>query len=147
MNEIKQGHGHFEKCQSYNRVLINGLHHVRRHTHANHHIDRISNWYVLGGLVNMLDEPYFNFDPKSVILADFKHKVNDDFCRKNWEDIKNQSENVHYFYASCATGAYYYTLMTKGYGISPHKTLHRYNSKVDLGWSVGALLIHGQNKE
>lgn len=139
MPNKREARGDFGACSRAIEPLVNRVHQVRKVL-----VDRLSrrndSWYVLGGLSYLAQSvllPEANFT-----LTHLKRAVQVQFCQKNWQSLREKDPQNSYLYANCLSAAYYYALITAGYGLDADTPLHLLPESQMSDWTQGLAFAH-----
>lgn len=95
-------------------------------------------WYVMGGVVYTARHPLLDLNV-SFTLNELLQSADEKACSRSWSEVSSFAfDNAD---SACFLGAYYYALMTRGYGLSPDEEVH---SISDGSWTLGVLFLNQQ---
>lgn len=138
----EMGHGNASSCEQEITALLNAVHGVNHLIQPILASQSIDNWYSIGGLSNLADNPLFHFKNNEITNDSLLGQANSQICQQQWETLEAQFPNDDYFPKYCLFSAYYYALMVDGYGLLPHQKINYIPSKQNMDWTTGVVLQH-----
>lgn len=139
MPESEKGEGNAHLCQSNISVLLNSVHHVKSVVGRPVHLNSISEWYVMGGVVDMLHSLPFQHNESTFSNQWLLSYANENICQQNWQYLQALYPKDDYLYGYCLYSSYYYALMVHGYGFETSMPVH-YFSDTNPDWTQGVVL-------
>lgn len=135
------GKGDAEACAQQVSFLLNNVHEVNQQVQPLLQTNQIDAWYTIGGGINnLITNKPFQFDNDTFTNQSMLEQANKDICQQPWDALNEQYSNNEYLYMYCLLPSYYYSLMVKGYGISPEQTIHLLPGNSGIDWSLGVVL-------
>ena len=136
--ELAQGDAY--SCKSEVSSLMNAVHQVSSVVQPGMATNPVSNWYVLGGLVDLVQSQPFDFNSQEFTNQDLLEKAHSQVCQQQWSTLNARYPNNDYLYGYCLFPAYYYALMVDGYGIQPQQNLKYLEAHQSSDWTIGVVL-------
>lgn len=100
-----------------------------------------TDWYVMGGLSALMKKPAFQVNGDVLYPTDLSQKAPMVFCETPWDILKNTDPSDSYLPTSCMASAYYYALLTKGYGLNEQQAIQFARTDADDAWAPGVLML------
>lgn len=128
-------------CEQEVSSLVTAVHQVNQlvpKVLANNAVD---NWYVLGGMVNLLKSPLF--EEKDLNMTALLAKAQTEICPQTWSQISHDYPTDNYLYSYCFLPAYYHALLVNGYGLSASHQMKVLKTEQNGDWTLGVVLVSG----
>jgi hypothetical protein len=133
------GAGDAALCRQKIATLVHHVHEVEQHIPQDM-IEKTPNWYAIGGVASMADDPLFLFDSQQFTNQSLLHQADHAVCQQSWDNLSEQYPSHDYLYGYCLSSAYYYALMVDGYGFDPAQPIHLMIPGQNADWSLGVVL-------
>lgn len=142
----EQAHANVSLCKTQVMSLINHVHQVDKSVKSVLSKTQVKQWYALGGVVDLVKSPAFNFASLNFSNQELLTKAQHSVCQKSWVQISQNYGKDDYAYGYCLFAAYYYGLMVEGYGLKPEQPLQYLAANQTADWSLG-FVLHPQSFE
>lgn len=134
------GHGNAFSCQRNVSKLVNHVHETQTIVKLAVTENNPSSWYAIGGLAALGEDKLFSFTNNQLTSQELVQQANDKICHQSWDSLNASHPNHDYLYGYCLFAAYYYALITSGYGLTPQQTIHYLPTTKTADWSLGVVL-------
>ncbi len=114
--------------------LLNDVHHVNDEVSAFANKESRT-WYAMGGIVYASRHPLFDLDT-SFTSNDLLKSADEKACSRSWNDVVSLAPDDAS--SACFLGAYYYALVTEGYGLNGDEAIH----STEASWTLGVVLLN-----
>lgn len=135
------GHGDAYQCSKDITKLINHVQHVDKIVKNIVRTTPNIEWFTIGGLSYFAGDTVMTQESSQQFtlhhLIELSHH---DFCQQEWGDSDENAEKNELSYQYCLLGAYYYSLITKGYGIDKDTPIHLFSKAQNTDWTLGVVL-------
>lgn len=135
------GDGEAINCADSVMHLVNDVQHVSSYIQETLKNESVENWYALGGIDYLSQEPYFEVKRRTFTPRQLLEKANQNLCHVLWSQLESISED-EYLYGYCFNAAYYYALIVEGYGLHPETSIHTLAKDQGSDWSLGVVLLN-----
>lgn len=139
MPEEEKGEGNAYFCQSNISVLVNSVHHVKSVVGRLIHLNNVSQWYVMGGVVDMLHSIPFQHLESTFTNRWLLDYANQNLCQQDWQYLQTLYPTDDYLYGYCLFASYYYALMVHGYSFDASMPIHYFDG-TNPDWTMGVVL-------
>lgn len=127
-------------CEQEISPLTNTVHQVNSVVQPTLTENPVKNWYVIGGLADLVKSQPFDFKEKEFTNQQLLEQANSKICQQQWSVLSSQYPNNDYLYGSCLFSAYYYSLIIDGYGIQPQQKIYYLAPEQTNDWAMGVIL-------
>lgn len=134
------GHGDAVSCQKDVSRLVNHVHEVRQIVKPVIDNNVIKNWYILGAINSLVQDPLFDFKNNQLTGRELLVQANDKVCHHSWKSLKQAFPENDFLYGYCLFSSYYYALMVNGYGLKPDQPIHYLSNSKNSNWTLGVVL-------
>lgn len=129
------------QCRLRVAMLVNDVHQVKSLIQHALKKNKVSTWYVLGGVAKSVDtKPPYDFKDNVFTIKAFYQQTIASLCRSSWKNLNQQLSHTKDLYRACFNGAYVYALAVDGYGINTNQPLHFFPKDKNIDWTLGVLL-------
>ncbi|VEG89913.1 multidrug DMT transporter permease [Legionella spiritensis] len=128
------------RCKKAVLPLMKNVHHVNRIVHPAIEATPATDWYVMGGVADLVKSKPFNFPNSQFTNEELLVQADTEVCRQQWSSLQNQYPDNDYLYGYCLFPAYYYALMVEGYGLGAKQPVHIMNENQSADWTMGVVL-------
>lgn len=132
--------GQAQSCKEEVSTLINNVHHVSTVVQPIMQANSIDKWFVLGGLVYLVQSKPFQFDNYKFSTQALLEQADLQVCHQQWTSLSAQYPGNDYLYVYCLFPSYYYALIVDGYGIQPQQEINYLPSTQSGDWTLGVVL-------
>ncbi len=129
-------------CKNEISSLMNDVHGVNRLVQPVMQANPVDRWYVMGGIVNLVQEKMFHFDKDNLSNKGLLEQADQSVCHQPWDVLSQQFPDNDYLYGYCMFSAYYYALMVDGYGIIPEKNISYSTDDKNSDWTLGVVIYN-----
>lgn len=136
------GKGDFEACKQEINILVNNVHYVRKNIEPIISKNEVSNWYIMGGITNLLNDKLFPFSDYQFSLKELKNFSDKNICQQKWSDLEESYPNNYMLFNYCMLSSYVYSLLNHGYTIAPGQMIHFMPQNKTADWTIGVVLQH-----
>lgn len=147
---LPDGHdaeGNARLCKNEVAVLINAVHQVNRVVRPALKMNKVTSWYAMGGVVDMVKAKPYDFSGTSFDNQTMLMQGNSNVCSLDWANLQAQYPGNDYLYGDCLYPAYYYALMVEGYGIDSQQSINYLSATNGTDWTVGAVFMLNNDSE
>lgn len=127
-------------CEKEVSSLMNDVHRVNRIVQPALSTNPVDDWYVLGGMAELVQSKPFQFDGRQFTNESLIEQANSQVCQQQWSTLSSQHSDNEFFYGYCLFPSYYYALMVDGYGIQPRQSIHYMTANQGGDWTMGVVL-------
>lgn len=127
-------------CKDDVSTLLNAVHHVDKVVQPVVAANPVKKWYVMGGLVDLVKSPLFNFTGETLTNQSLLEKANNELCHQDWSNLSTQYPSDNFLFGYCLFPSYFYALMVDGYGIAPQEKLNYLKDDQSNDWTLGVVL-------
>lgn len=132
-------------CENEVASLMNAVHRVNNVVQTTLNANPVNDWFVMGGLQDLVKSPPFNISNGEFTSQDLLEKANTDICHQQWSTLNSQYPTNDYLYGYCLFPSYYYALIVDGYGIQPQEKLKYMGANQNSDWTIGVIIKESNN--
>lgn len=140
----EMAHGDTNSCKLEIATLVNKVHYVEKKIKPLLTNNLIKNWYIMGGVTNLLNDKFFSFSNQQFTIRDLLLAANKNVCHQNWSKLEERNPNNFMLYNYCMLPSYLSALIVNGYGIQPKQTINFMPLNKTIDWTIGVVLQHRQ---
>lgn len=133
-------HGDAYDCTDEIANLINHVHSVKNIVGPVVMQNPNLEWYAIGGVYRLMDDPVFNTTNKTFTASNMLQKANDLVCHASWSDLTQKYPNHEYIYSYCFIASYFYSLIKEGYQVDENQSITYFNNDTNTSWTLGVVL-------
>ncbi|CEG61292.1 multidrug DMT transporter permease [Legionella micdadei] len=131
--------GEAATCKAEVASLLNGVHRVNQIVQPAIDANPISNWFVIGGMAELVQSPPFQFPTNQFTNESLLEQANTQVCHQPWSSLSSLYPGNEYLYGYCLFPAYYYALMVDGYGVPPQQPINYLTANQVGDWTLGVV--------
>jgi len=136
--------GDLSSCAQRVASIVNEVHQVEQRIKPAIDVSESGDWYVMGGLSYLAQEPIFAFAEKNQFtMNELTSQAQSHFCAQSWPTLDASAPQSSYLYTYCFLSAYYDALLSEGYTLDRDTPIHYFSAtQNNSGWTLGVVLQH-----
>ncbi|MGQ3891031.1 multidrug DMT transporter permease [Legionella sp. CNM-4043-24] len=136
--QLAQGNAY--ACERNVSTLVKSVHQVDGVVQPGISRTTVSDWYAIGGMVEMAKGPLFSFREQQFTSEQLLNKGDAQVCQQPWSSLIASYPSDDYLYGDCLFSSYYYALMVEGYGLRPDQNIQYLSANQQSDWTLGVVL-------
>lgn len=138
----QKGQGDSVSCQKEISTLVNKVHYVNKKVKSVIALNPIENWYITGGLSNLLNDKIFALTKQQFTIQDLSIFADKNICHQKWSTLEELYPNNFMVFNYCMLTSYLYALIVNGYGLAGNQTINFMPLNKPADWAMGVVLQH-----
>lgn len=128
------------QCMNEISNLMNPVHHVDQLVQPALEANPVSNWVAMGAVADLVKSKPFHSNSRQFTTQNLLDQADSQICHQRWSTLGSLYPNDDYLYGYCLFPAYYYALITQGYGIQNQQPIKIMAPSQSADWTLGVVL-------
>lgn len=134
------GNGDAYQCKNEISNLMNQVHHVNQVVQPALDANPNTQWIAMGAVADLVQSKPFHLDSRQFTTQNLLDLADSQICHQQWTALNSLYPNDDYLYGYCLFPAYYYALITEGYGIQNQQQIKIMAPNQNGDWTLGVVL-------